>query len=37
MPKHVCVGGCVGGKVARVQQSTVHYFHIDGGETGRDH
>lgn len=37
VPRHVCVGECVGGKVARVKKSTVHYFHVDWVKTARDH
>lgn len=29
VPRHVCVGGCVGVKVVRVQLSTAQHLHMD--------
>lgn len=36
VPRHVCVGGCVGVKVVRVQLSTVQYFYMDSVKARKD-
>lgn len=35
VPRHVCVGGCVGVKVVRVQLSTAQHLHMDRAQKNK--